>query len=102
MILRKQYLKTKPICKVTFGLSAEEAGPAETVHLVGEFNDWNKTATPMKKTKKGSFSVTVDLETGREYAFRYLVDGVYWKNAENADKFSPTPFSDAENAVVAL
>jgi len=102
MILRKQYLKTKPVCKVTFGLSAEEAGPAETVHLAGEFNDWSKTALPMKKAKKGGFSVTVDLETGKEYAFRYLIDGIHWMNAENADKFSPTPFADAKNSVIAL
>jgi len=102
MILRKQYLKTKPVCKVTFGLSVEEAGPAETVHLVGEFNNWSKTALPMKKAKKGSFSVTIDLETGKEYAFRYLVDGIHWKNAENADKFSPTPFAGAENSVLVL
>ncbi len=102
MIIRKQYLKTKPVCKVTFGLSAGEAGDADSVHLVGEFNGWSKTATPMKKKKGGSFSVTVDLETGREYAFRYLVDGTRWTNAENADKSSPTPFEDAENSVIVL
>lgn len=102
MIIRKQYLKSKPVCKVTFGLSAGEAGEADAVHLVGEFNGWSKTDTPMKKKKGGSFSVTVDLETGREYAFRYLVDGTRWTNAENADKSSPTPFGDAENSVIVL
>lgn len=102
MIIKKQYLKTKPVCKVTFGLSPGEAGEADSVHLVGEFNSWNKTATPMKKTKGGAFSVTVDLEPGREYAFRYLIDGVRWMNAENADKSIPTPFADAENSVIVL
>jgi 1,4-alpha-glucan branching enzyme len=102
MIIRKQYLKSKPVCKVTFGLSPAEAGEADSVHLVGEFNGWNKTATPMKKKKDGSFSVTVDLEAGKEYAFRYLINGTRWINAENADKSTPTPFADAENSVIVL
>jgi 1,4-alpha-glucan branching enzyme len=102
MIIKKQYLKTKPVCKVTFGLPSELASDAQTAHLVGEFNDWNVTATPMKKLKNGSFAITMDLETGREYQFRYLVDNMQWENAWNADRFIPTPFGDSNNSVIVL
>ncbi len=40
MAISKQYLKTKPACKVTFVVPAEQAASAESVVLVGEFNDW--------------------------------------------------------------
>ncbi|MBN2688967.1 MAG: isoamylase early set domain-containing protein [Deltaproteobacteria bacterium] len=102
MILKKQYLKTKPICKVTFGIPSEVTFNAQTAHLVGEFNGWDITATPMKKLKDGSFTVTMDLETGRAYQFRYLVDRTQWENAWNADRYMPTPFGDSTNSVIVL
>ena len=40
------------------------------------FNNWDKSANRMKKlVKDGSFSVVVDLEVGKEYEFKYLLDG---------------------------
>lgn len=96
-MLKKQHLKTKPICRVTFILP--ESVKAETVFLVGDFNDWDEKKTPMKKQKDGSFSVTLDLEKGREYQYRYLVNGAEWHNDWQADKYAPNPFS-SENSVV--
>jgi 1,4-alpha-glucan branching enzyme len=100
MALEKKYLEDSSLCKVTFSLSKEAAKSAETVHLVGEFNDWDEKATPMKQLKDGSFSVTLDLETGREYQFRYLIDDKIWENDWNSDKYVLTPFGDCENSVV--
>ena len=51
MSLKKQYLKSKPICKVTFKLKASEANNAGTAKLVGDFNAWDIQAEPMKKLK---------------------------------------------------
>jgi len=102
MIIKKQYLKTKPVCKVTFGLPSELTFHAQAANLVGEFNDWDITATPMKKLKNGSFTITMDLEAGREYQFRYLVDHTQWENALNADSFIPTPFGDGNNSVIVV
>jgi len=56
--IKKQYLKSRPICKVTFRLPREGALTAETVTLTGEFNDWDKLATPMKRHKNGDFMDT--------------------------------------------
>lgn len=49
MAIKKQYLKSKPVCKVTFEVSAKEAN---SISVVGDFNEWNAEATPLKKLKK--------------------------------------------------
>lgn len=100
MTLTKRYLKSKPVCKVTFRLTKLAAQSAAHVHLVGEFNQWNILATPMKRLKNGGFTLTLDLEPNRAYQYRYLVDQVRWENDENADKYVPTPFGDCDNSVV--
>ena len=100
MALKKKYLEDSSLCKVTFSLSKEAARSAETVHLVGEFNDWDEKATPMKQLKDGSFSVTLELEPGREYQFRYLINNKIWENDWNADKYVLTHFGDCNNSVV--
>jgi len=102
MSLKKRFLKSKPVCKVTFRLLKEAAGEAETACVVGDFNGWGEAATPMRKLKKGDFTVTVDLETGQEYQFRYLLDGDNWVNDEGADKSVPTEYPDVENSVVVV
>jgi len=96
-MLKKQFLKTKDVCKVTFSLPTQVQG--ESVYLVGDFNHWDETATPMKRNKDGSFSITLDLEKGREYQFRYLVNGSEWHNDWEADRYVPNPFS-GDNSVV--
>lgn len=102
MSLKKQYLKSKPICKVTFKLSKEEAKNADNVCLVGDFNDWDATSLPMKKLKNGSFSSTVELEKDAEYQFRYLLDEQEWENDWNADAYITSPVSFDDNSVVTV
>jgi 1,4-alpha-glucan branching enzyme len=101
MSLKKQYLKSKPVCKVTFSLPKAAASKAKKVMLVGEFNEWNSTALPMTKLKDGSFKATCDLTIGSEYQFRYLIDGKVWENDWQADKYVSNGLSD-ENSVVVL
>ncbi len=96
MAITKQYLKTKPICKVTFTVPAEEA---EEVKVTGTFNDW--TGTPLKKLKNGNFKGTIDMEKDSSYEFRYLVDG-NWINDDQADAYAWNEFASAENGVLNL
>ena len=106
-MLKKQYVKSRKVAKITFELALTEiqaeipAGlPAENVFLVGEFNDWDPAATPMKYSKKKkAFAVTLDLEPGRQYQFRYLVNGAYWCNDWAADAYIPSEFGP-DNYVV--
>ncbi len=102
MSLTKKYLKSKPLCKVTFKLAKEAVENAEKVALVGDFNNWDATETEMKKLKDGSFKTTLDLEVGKEYEFRYLVDASTWANDQEADKFVPAGIGYDENSVVVL
>jgi 1,4-alpha-glucan branching enzyme len=98
-MLKKDYLKGKPVCKVTFVLP--EAIQAESVQLVGDFNDWNPVDTAMKKQKDGRFTITLDLDQGREYQFRYLVNSSEWHNEWAADKYVSNPFN-GDNSVVMI
>jgi 1,4-alpha-glucan branching enzyme len=72
---------------------------AETVHLCGEFNDWNPTAHAMKKLKDGSFSVTVSLDTGESYRFRYLLDNERWENDWDADAYVANQYGTEDSLI---
>jgi hypothetical protein len=53
----------------------------------------------MKKVKNGDFSVTINLEKGKEYEFKYVVDSFIWLNEIEADKYVTNGFQ-GENSVV--
>jgi 1,4-alpha-glucan branching enzyme len=102
MSIKKQFLKTRPICKVTFRLTKEDVNNAQSVHITGAFNDWLKPGTPMKSHKNGSFSITLDLETNKDHQFRYLADQQIWINDQEADKQVPSGFAGSKNFVVSV
>lgn len=96
MAITKQYLKSKPVCKVTFTVPAEEA---KEVKLVGTFNGWNGKKSPLKKLKNGTFKATLDLDKDQSYEFRYVVDGNYINEAQ-ADAYTWNEYAGAENSVL--
>jgi 1,4-alpha-glucan branching enzyme len=97
-MFKKRFLKRGTV-KVDFILPEAIAAEAESAFLVGDFNDWDEQATPMKKLKNGNFKVTVELEPNRDYQFRYLVNGSQWHNDWDADKYVANPFS-GDNSVI--
>jgi Glycogen recognition site of AMP-activated protein kinase len=102
MSIKKEYLKARPVCRVTFRIAGQEGNGVQKAQLVGEFNNWSPGAHPMKRMKNGAFTATLELPVGREYQFRYLLDADNWQNDSAADKFVPTPFGDCKNSVVVL
>ncbi len=96
-MLKKRYLKSKPVCKVTFYTAPEL--DAENVALVGDFNEWDERATSMKPLKDGRFKATVELPVDQRFQFRYLVDRQVWRNDWAADRYIPNPFS-GDNSIV--
>jgi len=63
---------------------------AANVSLVGDFNDWDATRTPMLRTAgDGLWSAVVPLEPGR-YRYAFLIDGRLWV----ADPAAPTTRDD--------
>lgn len=102
-MLKKRLVKSRDVCKVTFELPKAEwpAGiEVKTVALAGEFNDWDPSATPLKRGKGGVFRTMLELEPGREYQFRYLVNGDQWGNDWHADAYVPNEWG-TDNSVVA-
>ena len=59
---------------------------ADQIHLVGDFNDWDRQSIPFCLTRQDIWQVELELEQGHEYHFRYLVDGVHWRNDRHADR----------------
>ncbi|WP_028581164.1 isoamylase early set domain-containing protein [Desulfogranum japonicum] len=98
-MLKKSYSKTGKICRVTFKYVNEEG--AESVALAGDFNAWSTDSTPMKKLKDSSFSVTLSLDAGSSYAFRYVIDGQSWVNDDMADSYNPNEFGE-NNSIVTV
>ncbi|RMB62830.1 glycoside hydrolase [Dokdonia sinensis] len=97
MPITKKYLKSKPVCKVTFAVPAAEAN---SVAVAGDFNAWDTTAA-LKKLKNGTFKGTFDLPADKAVEFRYVVDG-QWQNEAEADRFQWNEYAAAENSVLEL
>jgi hypothetical protein len=50
------------------------APQADKVFLVGDFNDWDTTKTPLVRAPNGSWAVTIPLAAGR-HLYGFVVDG---------------------------
>lgn len=99
MSVAKQYLKSKPVCKVTFTVPAEEA---KKVAVVGDFNNWKANkASALKKLKNGTFKGTLELPKEGSFEYKYIIDGNYVNEAE-ADRYQWNDYAGGENAVLEL
>jgi 1,4-alpha-glucan branching enzyme len=87
----------KGSASVTFTL--DPGVGAQTAAVCGEWNDWSADADVMRRDAEGGFSVTVDLEAGRAYRFRYLLDGQRWDNDWAADAYLPNVFGGDDSVV---
>jgi 1,4-alpha-glucan branching enzyme len=98
MSLQKKYMKSKPVCKVSFAFTPETLDSAKTVEILGDFTNWEPVA--MRKVKT-AFTRTLDLEAGKNYQFRYRINGELWINDEAADEYVPNGIS-GDNSVVTV
>lgn len=101
-MLKKAYSKTKPVCKVTFSLPVEAATEAKDVRVLGDFNNWSWENGAKMKAGKKDFTAAVELEAGKTYQFRYLIDNHIWENDWAADEYVETGFYGITNSVVAV
>jgi RNA polymerase sigma factor (sigma-70 family) len=73
---------------------------ARSVALIGDFNDWNPSATPLHVgSSRGSWSTVVWLAPGR-YEYAFLVDGKRWAT----DPFTRATYAawGGQSSVIAL
>ena len=94
---KKKFDPAKNAYRVAFTLPA--GVNAKTACLCGDFNAWDKESHPMKKKKDGSFTLALNLEAGRHYHFRYLLDGERWENDWEADAYVPNPFGGEDSVL---
>lgn len=75
---------------------------AKSITVVGDFNNWNINDNPMKKLKSGVFTLELQLESNKEYQFRYLIDENIWENDWEADKYVRSEYGNCENSVIVV
>jgi 1,4-alpha-glucan branching enzyme len=80
--------------RVTFALPADEPGGA--VSVVGDFNDWDPFAHPLRRRANGTRSAAVTVAAGARLRFRYLAEGGIWFNDETAGEW------DGQDASIAV
>ncbi len=99
-MIHKTFLETEEgsVARVTFILP--EGLWADEIYLVGDFNDWNRISHPFQRDHKGHWMVTIDLELGRAYQFRYLRDGWDWMNDGQADCYVHNHYGTDNSVIV--
>lgn len=97
MSVKKQFIKTKPVCKVTFSVEAKESN---SVAVVGDFNNWDASEGELSKLKNGTFKGVFELPKDNSFEFKYLIDGSNYANEPEADSYRYNEFAGAENSVL--
>jgi 1,4-alpha-glucan branching enzyme len=98
-MIYKEPLPDDQHVRVTFELPS--AIWAERVNLVGDFNNWDSTKDEMRQSRvDGNWRITLVLVKGREFHFRYLVNGRDWHNDWHADKYAPNEYGTDNSVVV--
>ncbi|NJO82703.1 MAG: glycoside hydrolase family 13 [Blastochloris sp.] len=85
--------------RVTFSMPASIW--ADTIHLVGDFNDWDTSSTPLRLGDHG-WSVCLELDVEQAYQYRYLVNGSDWYNDWRADSYVPNEYGGDNSVVITL
>lgn len=98
MSIKKQFIKTKPVCKVTFSVADNGA---KKVSVIGDFNNWNPKEGELSKLKNGTFKGVFELAKDASYEFKYLVDENFINEPE-ADSYRWNDFAGSENSVLNL
>lgn len=94
-MLTKRFYKTKNEAEVTFSFSHPQA---KKVELLAEFTDWQPLE--MKFVKKDKhFKLKHKLPTGKNFHFKYLINGELWDNDHNADDYQKNNFG-TDNSIV--
>jgi Glycogen recognition site of AMP-activated protein kinase len=65
--------------EVTFSMPGAES--ADHLYLVGWFDEWNESVYLMERTPRGDWALTLELEPGCEYEYRFRrADGTWLRD----------------------
>lgn len=98
MLLYHHTESRDPARPVPFVLMAPEAA---RVSIVGDFNDWDPAATPLRRAGEHAWWVVVKLPPGR-YRYSFVVDGTRWVADPAAPRAVDNDFGPASSVVTIL
>jgi 1,4-alpha-glucan branching enzyme len=86
-MIRKTFLQAdgKMVARITFMLP--HSIWADKIYLVGDFNNWDCNSHPFWQDREGNWTLTLDLEVGRAYQYRYRRECGGWLNDYRADAY---------------
>ena len=62
-------------------------GEADSVEVLGSFNDWVQGKHKMRKRRHGGRSIKIELPEMGTYTYKFLIDGKHWiDDPQNADR----------------
>ena len=99
-VIKKQFLKSRPVCKLTFELPKEVE--ADWVELVADVNGWQPVR--LEHLKDGRWKLQQEVPTGAEVGFRYRLgraEAVEWRDDDHADRFVRNRYGGQDGVVVA-
>ncbi len=89
--------KQRGSTSVTFALAVDET--PKPVSVVGDFNQWDPLATPLRKRSNGTRSARVDLGTDGVTRFKYLAEGGEWFNDPDAHGFEVNEYGEVNSVI---
>lgn len=88
---------------IIFTLPAEAVAEATEGLLLGDFNNWNESeGIKLKKQKDGSLKAVVQLEAGKTYQYRYLLNDGRWENDYHAQNYVPVSGLHIDNCLITV
>jgi 1,4-alpha-glucan branching enzyme len=84
-VIKQTPVKGKDQVKVSFILPSDAV--TGKVSVVGDFNDWDPFAHPLRPRRNGTRSVAVTLPRQRRFAFRYLDEAGRWHDDDAAHDY---------------
>jgi 1,4-alpha-glucan branching enzyme len=97
-VIKQRPVKGKDQVKVSFILPGDAV--TGKVSVVGDFNDWDPLAHPLRPRSNGTRSVAVTLPSQRRFAFRYLDEAGTWHDDDAAHGYQENGVGGV-NSVVA-
>ena len=78
MAIKKQFLKSKPVCKVTFSFNDKTA---DSVSVVGSFNNWDPSNHDydLNLNNNGIWEIDLSLDIG-EYEYKVIESNEWNEN----------------------
>ena len=96
-MIKQSPVKGKDQVKVSFILPSDAV--TGKVSVVGDFNDWDPFAHPLRPRSNGTRSVAVTLPAQRRFAFRYLDEAGRWLDDDTAQDFEPNGVGGVNSVV---